>query len=192
MHFKKLIVAFWKGKSEGVYKKIKPYLKKGDKILDIGAGSCQISEMLIKNGFDVVPLDIRNLSVVDGLSPVIYDGENIPFKNDYFDVSLLITTLHHVKEPESFLKEAKRVSKGLIIIEDIYHGPIQKYLTYIMDNVVNIEFFGHPHSNKNDNEWKNTFKKLGLSLKDSKYEKFWGIFWSAVYYLKRERSFTRN
>ena len=50
---------------------------------------------------------------------------NLPFPNNYFDASLLVSTLHHFSDPEveRLLKEAKRVTKKLIIIVDLIPYP---------------------------------------------------------------------
>lgn len=182
---KGILNRIWKFRAEDVDEKISSYLQAGDKILDIGAGSCQVTEILLKKGFEAVALDVANLSVVDGIKPVIYGGENIPFDDNSYDVSLLISVLHHTKNPNQVLREAKRVAKRIIVMEDIYHDDLHKYLTYAMDSIVNLEFFGHPHSNNDDREWKKIFKKLGLKLLDSKEYPYWRLFISGTYYLKK-------
>jgi len=69
------------------------------------------------------------------------------------------------------LLEAKRVSKKIIIIEEIYTNIFNKYLTYFIDSLLNLEFIGHPHTNKTDKEWKLLFGQLGLKLTDAKYSR---------------------
>ena len=148
-----------------------PYLEKGDKVLDIGCGLGRITKMIKDEGHIITPLDVRDLSIDDDISPLIYNGKKIPFADKSFDVSLIITVLHHTVSPEAILREARRVSKKIIIIEDIYKNSLQKYFTFLNDSVLNLEFFGHPHSNMNDLEWKKTFKKLNLKLVNAKYAK---------------------
>jgi hypothetical protein len=70
-------------------------------------------------------------------------------------------------------------------MEDVYKNTLQQYMTYFFDSVVNLEFIGHPHSNKSDREWKKEFEKLNLELVDTKYEKIWGIFNEAFYFLEK-------
>ena len=164
---------------------IKPYLKKNQQILDIGAGLCRITQMLQKKGYMVTPIDIQDLSIIDDIKPIIYDGEKLPFKNNSCDVALLLTVLHHTPNPEAILREAKRVSRNIVIIEDIYENTAHKYLTYFMDSIMNLEFFGHPHSNKDDKGWKELFNKLNLKLKSKNYRKVWGVFSIATYYLEK-------
>ena len=33
-----------------------------------------------------------------------------------------------------------------------------------MDSLVNLEFRGHPHTNRDDNQWKQTFHQMGLKV----------------------------
>lgn len=165
--------------------RIEPFLKKGDKILDIGSGACSLAELLAEKGFLVTALDVRDQSFVKNIKPVVYDGSHIPFEDNKFDVSLLIRVLHHIRNPSVVLKEAKRVSRRVVIIEEIYEGSLQKYLTFLMDQLTNFEILGNPHSNKTDKEWKKLFVKLKLKLKDAKVEPLYKIFKSVTYHLEK-------
>lgn len=183
--FRKIIYNAGKNRAESMVDIFKPFLNKNDKIIDIGAGVCNVCEVLQKNHYQVTPLDVVNLSFVKNIKPLIYDGKTIPFKANTFDKALILTVLHHVHHPENVIKEAKRVAKEIIIVEDIYSDWFHKYLTYFFDSLLNLEFVGHPHSNKSDQEWQKTFKKLGLKLIDVKYNQSFLIFKHATYYLKK-------
>ena len=91
-------------------------------------------------------LDVANVSFIDSITPVIYDGVAMPFDKASFDVVLLITMLHHTPTPERVLMEAKRVARRIIVIEEIYAQTCDKYLTYFIDSVFNLELFHHPHT----------------------------------------------
>jgi len=164
-------------------KKFLPYINVNDKILDIGSGPCNICKVLINKGFNITPLDIKDKSFVNNLKPVLYDGVKIPFNNDSFDVALIVTVLHHAQDPDNLIKEAKRISRKIIIIEDIYSNVINKYLTFFFDSLTNFEFEGHPHTNRTDLQWKDTFKRLGLKLIDSKYRYYFPVFRHGTYIL---------
>lgn len=104
-------------KTRKVFDLINPYIK--GKLIDIGAGNCLLSE-LISNELKVKvqPLDIVDKNLTK-LELKIYNGKNIPFKNQSFDTALLIFVLHYVHDKENFLKEVRRVTKKrLIILED--------------------------------------------------------------------------
>ena len=160
------------------------YLSREDSILDIGAGTCNFSELLMKRGFDVTAVDVCDLSFVDGIRPVIFDGDTLPFADRAYDVALLIHVLHHTDDPERLLAEAARAARRIVIVEDIITNPVQKYVTYYADSLLNLEFHGHPHSNKSDSEWQQLCDQLDLRLLDTRYNRFMGIFKHATYYLE--------
>lgn len=156
--------------------KIKLYLDKKDKILDIGSGSCIVHEIMKKEGYDTTPIDIKNLSFAKNIKPIIWNGDEIPFKRDEFNASLILTVLHHTPFPEKVIEEAKRVSKTIIIIEDIYTNIFNKQIAYFFDSLFNLEFINHPRTNKNDRTWKKIFSNMDLKLLDSKYYySFFGV-----------------
>ncbi len=166
-------------------KRLSPFYTSTAKILDIGSGNGALCYLLQKEGLDITALDIKDHSVFKDISPVIYNGKQLPFENDAFEIVQIITVLHHIKEPEKIVMEAKRVGKKIIIMEDIYENWIQKWLTYVADSINNLEFIGHPHSNKSDLEWKGVFKKYDLKLKDTRYYNFLAIFKQVTYVLRK-------
>ena len=174
-------------RAEETVKDIENYFSKEDYTVDIGAGGCNITEVMREKGYKIKPIDIRNSSFVKGLEPLVYDGEKIPFKDNEFTASLIVTVLHHAPNNRKIIEEAMRVSqKKIVIIEDIYTGSIHKKLTFFMDSLVNIEFQGHPHTNRSDKEWKELFKELGLKIKDAKYRKSrFPFLYHATYYLEK-------
>jgi ubiquinone/menaquinone biosynthesis C-methylase UbiE len=176
---------FLKDRKSDIVGKIEPYLKKTDRILDIGCGGAHVAKTLKDAGYHITPLDIRNKSYFKDIQPVIYDGKKIPFADNSFDIALLLTVLHHIKDPLATLAEAKRVSKRIIIIEDLHVGWLQKYLTFAMDSFLNREFFGHPHTNKTEEEWEAVFRKMGLNILDRKKNNFWHFFTSGTFYLQK-------
>src|SRR6266540_1970897 len=148
-------------------------LRNGETILDIGAGICDITQVLQSRGYTVTALDVQDFSYVPGIHPVLYDGTKMPFADQQFDTAIILTVLHHTTHPEAVLDEALRVAKRVIITEDIYSNSLHKYLTFGMDSLLNLEFFGHPHSNKTDEQWQALFAREGLRL--TRY-KAWGSF----------------
>jgi 2-polyprenyl-3-methyl-5-hydroxy-6-metoxy-1,4-benzoquinol methylase len=163
-------------------RRLLPYLDKKSKILDIGCGNGALALLLKKSGFQIETIDIKNKSAFDEIKPKISDGTNLPYTDKYFETAIMITMLHHTSDPETLINEAKRVAKKLIIIEDIYTNVFQKYLTFAADSINNLEFIGHPHSNKNDTEWKILFKKNNLTIETSEYYQFL-IFFKQVTYI---------
>lgn len=147
------------------------HIQPTDRILDIGSGNGVLCDALKRRGLHVTPLDVEDLSLLDEVKPFLYNGTRIPFEDDAFDVALLITVLHHVKDPGSLLAEATRVAGRVIVIEEIYSNILEKYLTYFIDSVFNFEFIGHPHSNRTDEGWRAAFQSLGLELTEARYSR---------------------
>lgn len=168
-----------------VVEHIKQYLRPADRILDFGAGACCMCDAMRKQKYKVTPVDVKNLSFVDSIKPIIYDGKRLPFKKNQFDVSLLIFVLHHTPHPEKTLAEAARVSKRIIIMEDTYTNSFHKHVTFFLDSLLNQEFRGHPHSNKTDKQWKALFKKSGLKLKDFHNKLHFFVMKHTTYYLEK-------
>lgn len=140
------------------------YLPRGSRVLDIGGGWGFYAGPLERRGHEVIVLDVRCPGYQ--LSPVVlYDGQRIPFADQSFDVSLLITTLHHVPAPEALIAETRRVTRSrLIVVEDLYHHSLGRYWTILRDQIYNFEFFGHPCNFKKREEWLYLFQQCGFSL----------------------------
>ncbi len=183
--FKDWVFKVWLWDAKFKIERIQEYLSTKDRILDIGTGPGSVCFLMRREGYEITPADVIDQTLSPEIEPEIYDGKKLPYNYSSFDTALLLTVLHHTTNPEEVLSEAKRVSNEIIIIEDIYSNPVQKYLTFFVDSIVNMEFWGHPHSNKSDSEWKSTFKELGLKLKSTKYDRFLFFFKQVTYFLEK-------
>jgi len=161
-----------------------PHLPPSSSVLDVGAGNCVLLNELRKRNYRVIGLDIDNLSLLENVHPVIYAGGRLPFGDRCFDVTLLITVLHHIPQPEATLAEARRVSGRIVVMEEIYSNALEKHLTHFVDSVFNCEFRGHPHSNKTDAGWRAVFKQLGLRIISAQYSCSLGVLKRATYVLE--------
>ncbi len=160
------------------------YLIKQYKILDVGSGNCLITQNLKEKGFNIIPIDIQNLSIVKTITPIVYDGKTLPFKQQSFDTILLLTVLHHSDDPYQLITECSRVAKELIIIEDTYTNSIQKTATQIVDWLVN---FGHSkmtYQNKTEKEWEYIFSELNINVLSKKRTAILFFFQQTTYHLK--------
>lgn len=165
--------------------KIAAHMDPKESHLDVGCGNGGLCHSLKAKGYQIQPLDVKNISFFEDVQPLVYDGERFPYEDNSFDTVLIITVLHHTPEPEAILREAQRVArKKIILMEDIYRNPLQKHLTFFMDSLVNFEFDGHPHTNKNDAGWKQTFQEMGLELKSAEYMRTLVFFRQVIYVLE--------
>jgi SAM-dependent methyltransferase len=165
-------------------KRLLPFLSKGESVLEVGAGNGALTKLLSNEGMQLSVLDIEDKSLFEDVKVRVYDGEKFPFEGKQFDVCQLITMLHHTTNAEELIREAKRVSDRIIIMEDIYENPLQKYITWFTDSLVNWEFFGHPHTNLTDTEWRELFEQNGLVVEKVEYYRFLVLFRQVSYVLR--------
>ncbi|TVR94560.1 MAG: class I SAM-dependent methyltransferase [Spirochaetaceae bacterium] len=169
--------------AEGKLAHIAPFLPSSGTILDIGSGTGAVSRILKERGYIVSSVDVQDRSLVPEDAPILYDGARLPFADSSFDSGLLLTVLHHTPNPVEVLCDAARVCRQIIIIEDVYTNPVQQHLTYFTDSLFNMEFRGHPHSNKTDSEWREAFQDLGLRLTHAEQRKVLLVFRQYAYSL---------
>ena len=182
----RIVYGIWIKDAERKYHWVKDWLGSDDNLLEVGSGPGSVLEVFRNHGHQVTGLDIRNNAIHSGLNPVIYDGIRMPFEDEEFDCALLLTMLHHTPDPDVIVKEAARVARRLVIIEDVYDTPIQAAYTKIADSVINLEFRGHPHSNRSNNEWLRSFERLGLTPRYTHIHPLLKIFQQAVYILDKK------
>jgi len=98
---------------------LKAYLTGIRSVLDIGTGS-SISIHFFAREFTEIAfftVDIADMRQEKELPFVLYDGKTLPFDDKSYDIAVLNEVLHHADDPESVLKEAKRVGKAVFIVE---------------------------------------------------------------------------
>ena len=110
--------------------------------------------------------------------------KELPFKDKSFDVVLLITVLHHTTYQKELLNEAKRLGKKVIVMEDVYTHYFGEKLLKFTDSLVNLEFKGHPHTNRTHEMWVLYFKKVNFEITTVKHIITAGYFRQVIYVLK--------
>jgi len=187
---RQLIFPFWLLDAHKKYSWIAANLKADDAILELGSGMGSMVQVLRQHGHRVAAVDVKNTCVRADLSPAIYDGIDLPYTDQAFDVCLLLTVLHHCPDPDQVLSEAIRVARRVIIIEDVYSNSLQRKLTHWLDSLLNWEFRGHPHNNRSDREWRGAFREHNIQLTYAKRRRVALLFSQITYVLdpiKKER-----
>jgi SAM-dependent methyltransferase len=165
---------------------ISAYLQPTDSVLDIGSGNGVLCAALRDRGHNVTALDVRDASFTPAVRPIVYDGARLPFRDKAFDIALLITILHHTRDPERVVAEAQRVANKVIVIEEIFTNLVNRYVTYFIDSLFNAEFFGHPHTNKTDAEWRELFDRRGFRVVHVSYSRSILFLRRVTYVLEQE------
>ncbi len=118
--------------------------KPGLKILDIAAGTGSSTRPLVDAGADVIALDFSTGMIEIGrkrhkdIKFVQGDALNLPFEENFFDVTTISFGLRNTSNIDSALKDSLRVTKsgGKIVIAEFSHpsNSIFRfiYLNYLM------------------------------------------------------------
>jgi len=92
-------------------------------ILEIGCGTgyfaralCEANHTVVGVDYSLTMLKVARENQKTNLWYVAADAQSLPFPAQSFDVSLFITSLEFIAEPELALKEARRVSRGGIVL----------------------------------------------------------------------------
>jgi ubiquinone/menaquinone biosynthesis C-methylase UbiE len=106
-------------------------LRPGAAVLDVGCGVGRDAEYLRDRGFRVTALDVERHPgdwegpAGRGIRFECASAEALPFPDRSFDAVWLKDALHHMQQPERALAEARRVSRGpVIVIEANRHNPV--------------------------------------------------------------------
>lgn len=146
-------------------------------MLDVGVSAGSMSNLLVSQGKKVSSIDVVDTSVYEHITPMLYDGENIPFKDKSHDVATIICVLHHCDDQLRVLEEAMRVYKRVIIIEDTFRNSFERALVSVRDCIGNWEFYDHPYRTTQD--WNNIIKERGWKVtyvKEWSSVEFYGIY----------------
>ena len=104
---------------------ILPDLPATGQILDVGSGTGHNAHSLT----NASPLTVIEADVVDlhsiGPGPILFDGTVLPFRDAEFSASILLFVLQYTANPESLLRETRRVTSGrVMVLQSTYVGKI--------------------------------------------------------------------
>ncbi|MGE5400254.1 MAG: class I SAM-dependent methyltransferase [Ignavibacteriales bacterium] len=95
-----------------------------NKVIDIGAGDGNVLSLLSKRNFcnDLTAAEISDSAIeqikkknIPGLSEIRqFDGYNLPFQDNQFDLAICSHVIEHVEHPRNLLREIKRISRNQI------------------------------------------------------------------------------
>lgn len=192
MNFLNLIIRPAGGtfRTKSIVKLFADQIKPGQKILDFGAGAGQIAGNISQH----FKVDLSLVDIIDynqtKLKLTLFDGKHLPFKNDSFDLVLVIFVLHHSVNQKEILNEVKRVANKIIIIEDTPKNHLERKLWHFWDWLLNL---GHDvqmtYTAKKDAEWLTVFKELKFKIiKKRNFRPFlpiFGMYQQTLYVLEK-------
>jgi ubiquinone/menaquinone biosynthesis C-methylase UbiE len=144
------------------------HLHANDKVLDIGCGSGMLGEAILKHAD--CPDGIAYYGVErakrggEPIEVIEYKSGSLPFLDGAFNLVILADVLHHEKQENFLLREAARVSKGLLLVKDHKpEGVLGFWRTCFLDWAAN-----NPHGVKclyryhTTREWRSMFRDHSL------------------------------
>ena len=145
------------------FEKIKPFIPQGSnkKILEIGSGTGFMFGRLNEIYKNVFGLEVEGSSYrFKDKNIKLYDGKNIPFDNNSFDVIISSHVLEHVNDINYLLDETHRVLKNDGVSIHIIPSPTWRVLTSIFHYFALLQFSINIF-----------FKKSRMSIKDKVQKK---------------------
>ena len=136
------------------------------RIIDIGTGTGLVAQELTRlfdahvTLVDVAPYNHTRLPLT------ICDSRALAFADNSFDHGLLSFVLHHSPHPEVILREALRVSREVVVIENDVRGAMRGAVTRWIDSLPAIRYGTPPcHFTRTREEWLGWFEGFPVEAK---------------------------
>ena len=134
-------------------------------LLDVGCGDGTLARAVVRRRPEIEPNGVEIRARPQTAIPVReFDGLQLPFADQSFDVVMLVDVLHHAEEPQTLLSEVARVAAKCVIIKDHLTGAwLSHERLRLMDWVGNI---GHGvplrYAYWSPSQWADAFRVAGL------------------------------
>ncbi len=110
------------------------------RILDIGAGKGLLAEEMTRRfNARVTLMDVAKYNQ-SALPLTVCDSRTLAFADNSFDYALLSFVLHHSPNPDQMMREALRVARHVIVIENDVRGTLRGWLTQALDSWPAIQY----------------------------------------------------
>ncbi|MHC4292092.1 MAG: class I SAM-dependent methyltransferase [Planctomycetota bacterium] len=141
------------------------FLPHRGKVLDVGCGTGKIARMVREK---IPNLQIKGIDILVQSNAEIevekFDGNSIPFEDNYFDAVMFVDVLHHTINHRQLLLEASRVCTGPIVIKDhlsnsVFDHKVLSFMDWVGNRSLEIESIYNYYS---DSQWNSLFNELGI------------------------------
>jgi len=136
-------------------------------VADVGCGDGLLTGLLAKTcpNLTFVGLDVLMRSG-SGLAACRFDGERLPLADASVDAVLFVDVLHHAADAPALLAEARRVSRGVVVVKDHLldpwlAGPRLRFMDYVGNARHGVAL---PYHYLRRREWEALYAATGLRL----------------------------
>jgi SAM-dependent methyltransferase len=122
----------WLGGRRSLLDAVRPYLRPGSRVLDVGCGSADLPAFLqsqvpfpiLAVGLDVKLLHVRQAP--PGVRPVVGDVKHLPFAPRSFDVVTASLFLHHFDDHEApeVLARLHALARRALVVNDLHRAAV--------------------------------------------------------------------
>lgn len=142
---------------------------RGLRLLDVGCGDALLTASVARahpevevRGVDVLVRDFTHVPVD------VFDGRQLPFADDAFDIVMFVDVIHHAEDPAALLREGARVaSRALLVKDHTLVGPLAGPTLVMMDRISNLRHrIEIPHHYWTPHRWHEAFAELGLRVEE--------------------------
>ena len=145
-------------------------------LLDCGCGTAPMLSLLKEKypdkrytGIDITPkmIEVAKSKNMPGVELLVGDCENLPFKDNSFDVVICCQSFHHYPNVQDFFDSVYRVLRpgGRLVLRDMTAGyaPVRWFMNHVELPIVNLAGHGDVHVYGRD-EVENLCGKAGLRM----------------------------
>ena len=114
-------------------------------MLDVGCGAGELGAALMDSSGCPSGVVVSGLELVSREAQLIpirhYNGCEIPYSSNTFDVVILADVLHHAQHPHQLIDECARVTRRLLVIKDHkLEGILAKLRVALLDWAANVPY----------------------------------------------------